>query len=133
MGRRGLHPICHRGELALRELGHHHRQRPRAHEPDRPRRRPGRRARIPVPCSGVTAPGLGAAGHDLLTTCTLARIDAMPSRSLRTHRDPAASAVAGAESFDHLYDTADSFEEVYAAVVDALVAAADLHGEVLYG
>jgi tetrapyrrole methylase family protein/MazG family protein len=35
-------------------------------------------------------------------------------------------------AFDDLYDAAGSFDEVYAAIVEALVAAAGRHGEVLY-
>jgi tetrapyrrole methylase family protein/MazG family protein len=40
--------------------------------------------------------------------------------------------VGGAESFDHLYERAESLDEVYAGIVDALVAAAERDGEVLY-
>ena len=80
----------------------------------------------------MTVVGLGPAGPDLLTTGTVARVDAIRHRFLRTRRHPAASAVAGAEAFDDLYDAHDSFERVYAAIVDALVAAASDHGEVLY-
>ena len=35
-------------------------------------------------------------------------------------------------TFDHLYESADRFDDVYAAIVEALVAAAGEHGEVLY-
>ena len=80
----------------------------------------------------VTVIGLGPAGPDLLTSGTLARIERVPHRYLRTARHPAASALPAAPSFDHLYDTADSFDEVYAAIVESLVAAASEHGEVLY-
>ena len=37
-----------------------------------------------------------------------------------------------AVDFDDLYEAAASFEEVYAAIVEAIVAAAVEHGEVLY-
>ena len=45
---------------------------------------------------------------------------------LRTTRHPAASVLAdrAAESFDDLYDRAEDFEQLYAGIVDALVAAA---------
>lgn len=76
--------------------------------------------------------GLGPAGAELLTAGTIAMIDAVPHRFLRTRRHPAAAAVAGAADFDEVYEAADSFEEVYAAIVEALVAAAIEHGEVLY-
>ena len=80
----------------------------------------------------VTIVGLGPAGPELLTAGTLARLDATIPRFLRTERHPAAPAVVGAESFDALYDAHTSFDAVYAAIVDALVAAASEHGEVLY-
>jgi tetrapyrrole methylase family protein/MazG family protein len=67
-----------------------------------------------------------------VTAGTLARIAAVPQRFLRTARHPAAVAVPDATTFDHVYDTADSFDEVYAAIVEHLVRAADEHGEVLY-
>lgn len=82
--------------------------------------------------SRVVIVGLGPAGADLLTAGTIATIDAVPHRFLRTRRHPAAAAVAGAADFDEVYDAADSFEEVYATIVETLVAAAIEHGEVLY-
>jgi tetrapyrrole methylase family protein/MazG family protein len=52
---------------------------------------------------------------------------------LRTARHPAASAFGWASSFDHLYESAETFGEVYATIVDELVAAAeDSEGEVVY-
>jgi len=51
---------------------------------------------------------------------------------VRTARHPAASAIPDAKSFDNVYETAGSFDEVYARIVDALVEAAAEHGEVLY-
>ncbi len=80
----------------------------------------------------VVVVGLGPAGPDLLTAGTLAALDRIPHRFLRTRRHPAASAVADATDFDPLYEAADSFDDVYAAIVEALVAAAADHGEVLY-
>ena len=76
--------------------------------------------------------GLGPAGPDLLTAGTLRAIEAIEPRFLRTRRHPAAGAVPVAEDFDAVYEQAASFEEVYATIVDALVAAAERHGEVLY-
>jgi tetrapyrrole methylase family protein/MazG family protein len=40
--------------------------------------------------------------------------------------------VGDATSFDHLYESAASIDDVYAGIVEALVAAAGKHGEVLY-
>mgnify|MGYP001791767022 CR=1 FL=1 len=76
--------------------------------------------------------GLGPADVDLLTPATTRLIGAADHRFLRTTHHPAASVLAGATSFDDVYESADSFDEVYATIVDRLVAAADRHGEVLY-
>lgn len=82
----------------------------------------------------VVAAGLGPAGPELLTAATLDAIGRIPARYLRTTRHPAATAVAGAPSFDHLYDELPTLGEVYRAIVDELVAAAGAapSGEVLY-
>ena len=45
--------------------------------------------------------GLGPAGPDLLTAGTLAAIDRIPRRFLRTRRHPASSAVPDAVDFDY--------------------------------
>jgi len=80
----------------------------------------------------VTVVGLGPAGPELLTAGALEAITRIPVRFLRTARHPAAGAVPGAASFDALYETAASFDEVYGGIVDALVEAAAEEGEVLY-
>jgi tetrapyrrole methylase family protein/MazG family protein len=80
----------------------------------------------------VTVVGLGPGGPELLTAETVASIDATPVRFLRTSRHPAAIAVPGAVSFDEIYDRADRFDEVYRAIVETLVEAAETHGQVLY-
>ncbi len=80
----------------------------------------------------VTVVGLGPGGPDLVTAGTLAAIDAVPVRFLRTSRHPAASVVAGAASFDRLYDDAETFADVYRAIADELVTAAGAAGHVLY-
>jgi len=80
----------------------------------------------------VVAAGLGPATAALLTAGTLAAIEAIPHRFLRTRRHPAADAVPDAVGFDDLYEAGQSFEGVYAAIVEAVVAAAVEHGEVLY-
>ncbi|MEI2700330.1 MAG: MazG nucleotide pyrophosphohydrolase domain-containing protein [Microthrixaceae bacterium] len=76
--------------------------------------------------------GLGPGGVDLVTAGTLELIDANPHAYLRTRRHPAASLLADATSFDDVYDRADRIEDVYPAIVEALVDAAQRHGEVVY-
>ena len=78
--------------------------------------------------------GLGPAGPELVTAATTAAIERIPVAYLRTSRHPAAPAAAGAASFDALYDGAETFDDVYAGIVEALVAAAAsvAGGEVLY-
>ncbi len=80
----------------------------------------------------VVVVGLGPAGPELLTTATVQALASVPNRYLRTTRHPAAVAVAGAASFDAIYDAAATLDEVYAGIVDALVEAAAEHGSVLY-
>jgi len=80
----------------------------------------------------VTVVGLGPGGPDLVTAGTLTELDRVPVRFVRTTHHPSASVVADARSFDALYDAAERIEDVYAGIVDALVAAAEEHGEVLY-
>ena len=82
----------------------------------------------------VVVVGLGPAGPGLLTAATLDALAATDHRYLRTTRHPAATvaAVAGATSFDTLYQAATTLEDVYAGIVDALAEAAAEHGEVVY-
>jgi tetrapyrrole methylase family protein/MazG family protein len=80
----------------------------------------------------VTVVGLGPAGPDLLTAGTLEAIGRASTRFLRTRRHPAAVAVPDAADFDHVYDAASTFDEVYGAIVEALVAAAERDASVLY-
>lgn len=81
----------------------------------------------------VIVAGLGPAGPDLITGAVRDAIEQTSRRFVRTRRHPAAVAVESAESFDDLYDQASSFEEVYRAIVDRLVAEARAGvGDVLY-
>ena len=80
----------------------------------------------------VTVVGLGPAGPDLLTAGTLEAIRRASTSFLRTRRHPAAIAVPDAGDFDHLYETSATFDEVYAAIVEALVAAAERDDAILY-
>ena len=76
--------------------------------------------------------GLGPGGIDHVTVQTRKAIAAVDHRFLRTRRHPSAHLVADATSFDHLYDAADTFDEVYTSIVDELRQAARRHTEVLY-
>ncbi|HUQ39070.1 MAG TPA: nucleoside triphosphate pyrophosphohydrolase [Acidimicrobiales bacterium] len=80
----------------------------------------------------VVVVGLGPAGPELCTSAVLEAIASVPTRFLRTTRHPAAPVVGEARSFDEVYDAASSFDDVYATIVEELVAAAEVHGEVLY-
>ena len=69
--------------------------------------------------------GLGPAGADLVPTSAAAscgRRPAGPSCARRATRRP--RAFPGVPAFDHLYEAAATFEEVYAAIVEELVSAA---------
>ena len=80
----------------------------------------------------ITVVGLGPGDPGLVTEATRAAIERVPVRFLRTARHPSASIVEPATALDHLYDGAARQADVYPAIVDALVAAAVEHGEVLY-
>ena len=85
----------------------------------------------------MTAPrivvvGLGPGDPSLVTAGTLAAIEAVAVRFLRTERHSSASLVTGAATFDHHYEAADTFDDVYRRITADLVAAAIEHGEVLY-
>ena len=72
----------------------------------------------------MTVVGLGPADADLLGAGA-AELLSRPGRAyLRTARHPAADRVDAARAFDDLYESAVTFDEVYAAIVEALVAAA---------
>jgi tetrapyrrole methylase family protein / MazG family protein len=80
----------------------------------------------------VVVVGLGPAGPELCNSATLEAIARVPVRFVRTSRHPSVSVLGAVTSFDDVYERAASFDEVYREVVDALVAAAEQHGEVLY-
>jgi tetrapyrrole methylase family protein / MazG family protein len=75
---------------------------------------------------------LGPGDTDLLTAGTLAALDRYPVRFVRTRRHPAASVLADAVSFDSVYEAAHTMSSVYPTIVEQLVAAAGVHGTVLY-
>lgn len=83
----------------------------------------------------IVVVGLGPGDPSLVTAGVLEAIAAVGAdrRFLRTSVHPSAALVAGAASFDHRYESADTFDEVYRAIVEDLVAAAtDGGGDVLY-
>ena len=101
----------------------------------RPRRRLGPAGRV-MPAAGpprVVVCGLGPGGPDLVTAGGARRDRPRPPPLPAHHPPPVAGVVVGeATSFDALYDAADRIDDVYAGIVEALVAAASEHGEVLY-
>ncbi len=80
----------------------------------------------------VLVVGLGPGHPDHVTAQTLQAIERIPHRYLRTAVHPSAHLVPDAASFDELYEHAERFEDVYAEIVERLVAAADEHGAILY-
>jgi len=80
----------------------------------------------------VTVVGMGPGRPELITSETRAAIEASEVRWLRTAHHPCADALSPANSFDSLYETATSLEEVYAGIVEALVESATTSGSVLY-
>ncbi len=84
----------------------------------------------------VVVVGLGPAGADQLTAAATSAIGRISRRFLRTTRHPAAAAVEPAVSFDSVYESATSLDDVYAGIVDTLVEAASVEAaegaEVLY-
>jgi len=80
----------------------------------------------------VVVVGLGPGDPSLVTSDTLATIQSIPVRFLRTAQHPSAHLVPDATTFDHVYDSADSFSDVYSTIATALADAAHEHETVLY-
>jgi tetrapyrrole methylase family protein / MazG family protein len=76
--------------------------------------------------------GLGPGDERFITEHTRSVLAAIPHRFLRTARHPSAHVVVDGESFDHIYESADTFADVYATIVDLLVAAAAEHRHIVY-
>jgi tetrapyrrole methylase family protein / MazG family protein len=72
----------------------------------------------------ITVVGLGPAGPALLGQEASALLSDARHRFLRTSRHPAAAAFPDVPAFDRLYESGDTFEEVYVAIVEELVTAA---------
>ena len=84
------------------------------------------------PTGRIVVVGLGPGDPSLVTGATLAAIERIPHRWLRTSVHPSASLVPDATSFDHLYESADRFDEVYDTIAEQLIVQAHALGEVLY-
>ena len=80
----------------------------------------------------VVIVGLGPGPRNTVTQATLEAIERIDVQYVRTKRHPTADLIPKATSFDSLYDTLPTFEDVYRAITEAVVAAALKHGEVLY-
>lgn len=85
-----------------------------------------------APRPRIVVVGLGPGGHDHVTDETRSAIARAEHRYLRTAVHPSADLVPDAIAFDHLYETADTFDEVYAKIAASLLRAAGDHGEILY-
>jgi tetrapyrrole methylase family protein / MazG family protein len=80
----------------------------------------------------IVVVGLGPADDAMLTLGTIRAIETHEHRYLRTSRHPAATAVPNANSLDHFYETHETFDGVYSAIVAHLFAEALLHHRILY-
>ena len=80
----------------------------------------------------IVVVGLGPGGSEHVTVETRSAIERIPARFLRTARHPSAALVERPTTFDDLYDTAATFDDVYVEITDRLIAAAHDHGEIVY-
>jgi len=80
----------------------------------------------------IVVVGLGPGGPDLTTQGAVARLAELSHWLLRTHRHPAAAPYADQPSYDEVYESGKTFDQVYRAIADDLVARAERHGEVGY-
>lgn len=76
--------------------------------------------------------GLGPGGPDLTTAGAAERLRTLDHVRLRTHRHPAAEPFSAHASYDELYETSSTFDDVYRGIADDLVHLAGEHGEVGY-
>lgn len=80
----------------------------------------------------ITVVGLGPGNPARVTSETLDAIASIKKRFLRTAQHPSAYLVGSADTFDHLYEVAASFDEVYQQIADTLISEALTHQHVLY-
>ncbi len=79
----------------------------------------------------ITVVGLGPADEALVTSQTRAAIESAPRCFLRTRRHPAARIMPEAAAFDSEYESGDTYEAVYGAIVERLILEAS-NGDLLY-
>lgn len=70
--------------------------------------------------------GLGPGTLDHVTMLTWSIINESPVVRLRTRQHPSADRLGHVQSYDELYEGADSFDSLYAAIVDDLIVLAGL-------
>ncbi len=80
----------------------------------------------------VTIVGLGPADDQLITAAATRVLDSGRPVFLRTARHPAATVATGAVSFDDVYESAASMQDVYSEIVERLVTAATDAGSIVY-
>ncbi len=80
----------------------------------------------------VVVVGLGPGDPALVSVAAMEAVAAAAHRFVRTTRHPSARLVQPATSFDGLYESAESIEDVYRGIVDTLAGEAGRLGEVLY-
>ena len=80
----------------------------------------------------VVVVGLGPGDPSFFSPAAAQVVAATQRRYLRTSRHPSAHLVSPAVTFDHLYETSSSLDEVYTAIVETLVDASAGESPVLY-
>ena len=80
----------------------------------------------------IVVVGLGPGDPSLVTSQTLTAISAISHRYLRTSVHPSAHLVENAHTFDDVYNSSASFDEVYGTIAQELINAALKHNEILY-
>ena len=85
------------------------------------------------PSPKVTVIGLGPGEPSFCSAKNLELIEEHEFRYVRTTMHPSSCLMGpNVVSFDYIYDSSDSFEEVYATIVQELIAAAKKHQNILY-
>ena len=85
------------------------------------------------PSPKVTVIGLGPGDPSFCSAKNLDLIDEHEFRYVRTTRHPSVCLLGpDVVSFDYIYESSDSFEEVYETIVKELIAAAKEHLKILY-